>query len=153
MDSTTNYPPHSRPTHAFMDDESIDPKAKYILLHLARYLDATKLSAYPSYDTLARKTGFSRRTVISKMKLLVAEGYLDKEHRRTAKGGQTSNLYTLTGKGKAMLATSGENTGGGVTDATAHPKPVSLLHGGDATVARGGATEHHEQKGVRTRSR
>lgn len=61
---------------------------------LLRYAGATD-AAFPSYQTIANKFGFSERQAIRTVALLVEVGLIGKEARLNANGATTSNLYTL----------------------------------------------------------
>ena len=76
----------------FLDSENLlDPYEKLVMIHLMRYGE----QAFPSLNTLARKTGISRRKVQYTIDALVEKGFLAKENRKQPKGNYTSNLYTI----------------------------------------------------------
>lgn len=78
-------------------DLDISEHAKITYLYLCRCAD-DESQAFPSYNTIAKKCSFSRRTAIDVIKELQAIGLLSVEKRQVEKGGKpvnTSNLYTL----------------------------------------------------------
>jgi hypothetical protein len=91
----------ARRTYTFtMDDAVLDvfgPRigaygvAVYALL--ARH--AKHQEAFPSYATLTKKLGMSRRGVINAIRTLVEVGLVQKATRTSAYGDPSSNLYTL----------------------------------------------------------
>ena len=81
-------------------DEVIDTYASQIGPHglavyavLARY--AKKRESWPSYATIRKKLGMSRRGVIYAMDKLIEVGLVQKEARTSTTGAPSSNLYAL----------------------------------------------------------
>lgn len=67
---------------------------KFVLLAIANFVDDEKGYAWPSQETLASKTSFSRQTVSKAIKKLQQKGILISQ-RRSEKGKSTSNLYRI----------------------------------------------------------
>jgi len=82
-----------------MYDENLDSTERWILTILFTYTNAHTNTAFPSYQTIADRSGFSRRTCITTAKRLIEKGYImKKEVYQKSKDGninQTSNEYTL----------------------------------------------------------
>lgn len=69
---------------------------------LVKYSNSSN-SSFPSYPTLARDTGYTRKTVIVAIQTLQEFGLLTVKPRFDKKTGrQTSNLYTLMCPHKAL---------------------------------------------------
>lgn len=67
---------------------------KALLLVLAERADK-KGTCWPSYNTLARDLGCSRRTVIRGVQSLAQKDLIRPKHRASKYGGHTSNVYQL----------------------------------------------------------
>ena len=67
---------------------------KFVLLAIANFVNDEKGYAWPSQETLASKTSFSRQTVSKAIKKLQQKGILISQ-RRSEKGKSTSNLYRI----------------------------------------------------------
>lgn len=82
-----------------MYDENLTSSQRLILIVLFTYTNAHTNTAFPSYQTIAERSGFERRTCIKLVDELITKGYIEKqENYIKTKGGkpnQTSNLYTL----------------------------------------------------------
>lgn len=82
-----------------MYDENLDSTERWILTILFTYTNAHTNTAFPSYQTIADRSGFSRRACINTVKRLIDKGYIvKKEVYQKSKDGninQTSNLYSL----------------------------------------------------------
>ncbi|MCD1619154.1 helix-turn-helix domain-containing protein [Salipiger manganoxidans] len=70
---------------------------RHALLILAAHHHDKTGACFPSYDTIAEETGFSRRKVIGLVSELEANGLLFKQKRR-ANGHQGSNQFVLFGR-------------------------------------------------------
>lgn len=92
------------------------PTEKAVLMTLANYADAAG-ECYPSYARIAEDCEISRRTVIRVMDRLCEMGLVEKTANTRKSGGDTSNVYRLTG---CQLVTPGcqDVTGGSVTGDT-----------------------------------
>ena len=73
------------------DDTIDDGISKFILLCLADYASNETGECYPSYTSIAKRTGFALRTVKSRIKMLNEKGYLNIESGNSMK----SNRYYL----------------------------------------------------------
>lgn len=62
---------------------------------LCAYASSTDQSCYPSYQTIARKSGCSRRTAIRVIAHLEELGLVKKQEQFNAVGDNTSNLYIV----------------------------------------------------------
>ena len=82
-----------------MYDENLDSTERWILTILYTYTNAHSNTAFPSYQTIADRSGFSRRTCIRTVDSLIEKGYIVKKdtYQRSQDGkiSQTSNVYTL----------------------------------------------------------
>lgn len=76
-------------------EQDISIFAKSIYLYLCRCADGQGES-FPSHADIAKKCSMSVRKVADAIKELEKIGLLTKETRRNKKGGQTSNLYTIS---------------------------------------------------------
>ena len=80
----------------FLDFEGLRSKEKLILILLMRYGAARKNgTAFPSIETLARKTGMSERSVQYTLKKLIEKKLLIKQARFSKGKGQISNTYII----------------------------------------------------------
>ncbi|WP_340676205.1 helix-turn-helix domain-containing protein [Paraperlucidibaca sp.] len=73
---------------------SLRPADKLVLLALADHAD-DEGSAWPSIETLAKKSSTSRRTVLRILKELEQSGLLTRQKRSRKNGSRTSSLYKL----------------------------------------------------------
>ena len=80
------------------DVENITSYAKLTYCCLGRFADSRGV-CWPSYSTLAKKTGLSQRKIIESMKELEVNGYVLKTKRQETQKGNVSNVYTLMHKG------------------------------------------------------
>lgn len=102
----------------------------YIIL---KRMAGSKKSCFPSYTTLATKTGLSRPTVITAIEKLIEHGLVTRVTRQRADGGDASNSYVIenpmalppskenrTGVGKDSLPkvdkVEGDNPSGVITE-------------------------------------
>lgn len=83
--------------NALFDDDALDGKEKIVLLSIMSFADWHTHQAFPSHAKIACSAGFCIKTIERACKSLETKGYLQIEKRHQADGGQTSNLYTLTG--------------------------------------------------------
>lgn len=80
----------------FLDFEGLRSKEKLVLILLMRYGAARKNgTAFPSIETLARKTGMSERSVQYTLKKLIEKKLLIKQARFSKGKGQISNTYII----------------------------------------------------------
>ena len=76
----------------FLDSENIlEPAEQLVMIHLMRYGE----QAFPSLNTLARKTGLARSTIQRIVDALVEKGFLIKENCKQPKGNYSSNRYKI----------------------------------------------------------
>lgn len=71
---------------------------KIVYTVIARFADRQD-TAFPGYNTIAKKAGISRRTAINTVKKLHLKGLLVKHERKTGNNGNQSNLYLLLSAG------------------------------------------------------
>ena len=97
--------------------------SKLVLLGLADYSGTKNKAAFPSFETLAKKCGISRSTIVRAIKDLVKAGLVTKENRPNS-----SNLYHLnlkylsdTEEAHSDTSTVSEEHHGGITET---PKPI-----------------------------
>ena len=76
------------------DDMSLKPTRKLIMLAIADNANDTGV-AFPSWNTLVKKTGLSRQGLQDNLKALETDGYLFKKNRSRKKGGRSSNKYVI----------------------------------------------------------
>jgi biotin operon repressor len=81
---------------------SIYDKAVYCVL--CAYASNTNKSCYPSYQTIARKAGCSRRKVIDVIANLEAIGLIEKQEQFNVVGENKSNLYVVKTSASASYA-------------------------------------------------
>lgn len=119
--------------------EYMSPILKTVYSLACCYASLDDSSCYPSYTTIAKKAGISRRTAIRAIKTLQEAGLLTKETRKSEKQEYTSNIYTvnqwsteselyfkqLSGKDEPAW---NDNKEGGVTDTL--PPSVTNTPGG-----------------------
>ena len=103
-----------------MYDENLDSTERWILTILFTYTNAHTNTAFPSYQTIADRSGFSRRTCITTAKRLIEKGYIVKKEvfHKTKDGNinQTSNEYTLYFKNRgsespSLVGSEGDSLG------------------------------------------
>lgn len=70
-------------------DSDLSSTSKLVALVLSLHMSERGESCFPSYPTLAKETGLTRRTVIVHVENLVRSGWLEK----TVGGGRRSNVY------------------------------------------------------------
>ncbi|MCG7932746.1 MAG: helix-turn-helix domain-containing protein [Candidatus Thiodiazotropha lotti] len=76
-------------------DQAIkNPQAKFVLVTLANHADKGG-ACFPGIDTLSRKTGMHRSTVIRHIGTLINEKFISKVVRSGDGSGRKSNLYQL----------------------------------------------------------
>lgn len=82
-----------------LDMEELTTHEKMVYIVLRSYANSQDDTAFPSYDTIAKKASMHRRTAIKCVEKLVKLGLLVKEERKKVnKNGKispTSNLYTI----------------------------------------------------------
>ena len=76
---------------------NVPAKHRLVLLILCSHHHNTTAACFPSYETIARETGYRRRGVIDTVKELEENGLLTKQVRRVS-GHQGSNNYQLFGR-------------------------------------------------------
>ena len=81
--------------HKLIWDSNLTSTQKFILFAYDSYGDSQGESIYPSYNTIATKTSFTRRTVIETVHKLCELGIMGKLHRIKEGGGMTSNRYKI----------------------------------------------------------
>jgi hypothetical protein len=116
-------------------DSALSPQRRLVALVLSLHMNELGGSCFPSYATLARETGLSRRTVIRSVQDLVSGGWLGLELGNS----ERSNRYTAIWPG------------GGVTDALVVGGVVSEKSRGGVTVTPEGvkrASESSLHRGV-----
>lgn len=82
-----------------LDQETVGrlrPTELAVYVALCAFADGKNRSCFPSYATLARRAGCSRRTAIRAVSGLEKLGLVIKQEQRSVKGDPTANLYVLT---------------------------------------------------------
>ncbi|MBR1443146.1 MAG: helix-turn-helix domain-containing protein, partial [Firmicutes bacterium] len=88
----SNYPSFTIVYNDFLDSEGkLSGYEKLIFILLLRYGN----NAFPSKNTLVKKSGFSVSTIKRTLKSLEEKGILSRESRKNKFGGDTSNAYIL----------------------------------------------------------
>lgn len=80
---------------AVLMDETLSVYDKAVYCILCAYADKDSRSCFPSYQTIARKAGCSRRKAISVVAHLEELSLIEKKEQRNSIGDSTSNLYTV----------------------------------------------------------
>ena len=75
-------------------DLDIQPVTKLVLLAIADYCGSEQ-TAWPSYETISKRTGLDRRTIIRHCKVLEEAGHISINKRKIEKTKNCSNLYQL----------------------------------------------------------
>ena len=78
----------------------VPTKHRLVLFVISMHHHHKTGACFPSYDTIARESGYHRRGVIDTVKELEANGLLTKQVRRVS-GRQGSNNYQLFGRSVA----------------------------------------------------
>jgi helix-turn-helix protein len=91
--------PHTRIENSIIDNylPLIGPIGYTIYSVIKRHLNKRTGDCYPSYKTIARKSGIDRSTVIRYVKKLKAFNLLDPQLRFREDGSPTSNQYNFQG--------------------------------------------------------
>jgi len=92
-----------KPRYFRVDNELFDdghaarmkPSGLAVYLCLCRHADYDTNDCYPSYQTIAKKCGVSRPTVINHCKRLAQLGYIETEHNFNSNGDFMSNTFYL----------------------------------------------------------
>ena len=82
---------HHEVVFAVLLFRGITPTQKLVLAVLASFADKDGKSIFPSYQTIADQTGYSRRAVIRAVKDLCALGLISKRQERLS----SSNIYEI----------------------------------------------------------
>jgi len=78
-----------------LDRQDLTIYEKTVYIVIARYVNSEN-TAFPSYETIAKKGSMAKVQVMRVVKSLIKKGLLKKEARKNkTNGGSTSNLYTL----------------------------------------------------------
>ena len=89
---------------AVLMDETIGKYEKLTYVILCAFASNKDNTCYPSYQTIAKKTGCSRKKAISSIAALVEIGLVEKAERTNKNGDNTSNLYTIKTLTSAKLS-------------------------------------------------
>lgn len=94
----SNFAPALFPAD-IMYDKGLDSTERWILTILFTYTNAHTNTVFPSYKTIADRSGFSRRTCIRTVEGLIDKNYISKKEAyqksKDGKINQTSNKYSL----------------------------------------------------------
>lgn len=108
------------------DLEGLDPTDKFVLLAYVDHADHDGKNIYPAVNKIAKKTGYTRRTVQRSTKELERLGLLMPE----GKGPRGTNKWKLNMEWQGVTERQGDNeTGGGVPESPpgayqSHPRGV-----------------------------
>jgi hypothetical protein len=105
--------------HAILNSE-LEPTTRLVCLTIGCHMALDGSGCFPSYATISKESGLSRRTVIEHVQAAAVHGFLRIEHRERENGSSTSNLYQPT-----------------------MPEAVPLLHQGGDPAALGVVQELH----------
>lgn len=94
----------SKLTKAVARAEGLLPRNRNVLAFLAESANYQTGKCFPSHDTIARKTGLSRRTVIRALADLERDGWITRERRHRRDGSRTSDLITVVDPAEQMKA-------------------------------------------------
>jgi len=75
--------------------EGLKPSTKFVLIALCDYANKQKLTAWPSHNSIAKKTGLSISSVQRAIKCLRCHGLLSYRNRYDEKGQKLTNLYQI----------------------------------------------------------
>ena len=75
--------------------EGLKPSTKFVLIALCDYANKQKFTAWPSHNSIAKKTGLSISSVQRAIKCLRDYGLLSYENRYDEKGNKLTNLYQI----------------------------------------------------------
>ena len=75
--------------------EGLKPSTKFVLIALCDYANKKKFTAWPSHNSIAKKTGLSISSVQRAIKCLRDYGLLSYENRYDEKGNKLTNLYQI----------------------------------------------------------
>lgn len=79
-----------------VDRDDLDVFEKMVYIVLARHVNSSTGTCFPSYPTIAAKAGISERKAISTVKSLIKKSLLLKEVRKeTGKNSNATNIYTI----------------------------------------------------------
>ena len=109
---TTAIVPHTRIENSIIDEylPLIGPYGYTIYSVIKRYFNQKTGDCFPSYKTIAKKSGIDRSTVIRYVKKLKAFNLLDPQLRFREDGSPTSNQYNFQRTQKVVLSKSIKNT-------------------------------------------
>lgn len=124
---------------AVFDRRDLNPNEKLVLCYLAMRANRED-TCWPSYQTMGRDCGFSRRTAIRVVQDLEAKGLVSRTTRRNEDGDYTSNLFRLFSAEEPLM---GPPEGGGA-DLT--PPLVTVGHRGGADMTPPLVTAGHLNK-------
>jgi hypothetical protein len=89
---------YTRIEEEFIDSVGeFDIYEKAIYMVLCRHANVHTATAFPSYNTMAKKAGCSRRKAIDSVASMVLKGIIDKITNTNSKGEATSNTYEILG--------------------------------------------------------
>ena len=75
--------------------EGLKPSTKFVLIALCDYANKQKLTAWPSHNSIAKRTGLSISSVRRAIKCLSDHGLLSYTNRYDKKGHNLTNLYQI----------------------------------------------------------
>lgn len=75
--------------------EGLKPSTKFVLIALCDYANKQKFTAWPSHNSIAKKTGLSISSVQRAIKCLRDYGLLSYRNRYDEKGQKLTNLYQI----------------------------------------------------------
>ena len=75
--------------------EGLKPSTKFVLIALCDYANKQKLTAWPSHNSIAKRTGLSKSSVQRAIKCLSDHGLLSCTNRSDEKGCKQTNLYQI----------------------------------------------------------
>ena len=88
---------------------------KMVYVAICHFADSRGKNSFPSYKTIGKLAGCSRRAAIMAVDKLVERGFVRKDTRMTA-DGQTSNIYTILSSRSEARARGSERSARGVVN-------------------------------------
>jgi DNA-binding transcriptional MocR family regulator len=75
--------------------KGLRPSTKFVLIALCDYANKQQFTAWPSHNSIAKKTGYSKSSVQRAIKCLCDLGLLSYKNRYDEKGNKLTNMYQI----------------------------------------------------------
>jgi len=76
-------------------DGPCDAFCKLILVTITTFMNAKNITAYPTQELLAEKTGISRETISKKLKIAADQGWIEVTKHKVRKQKYSNNVYII----------------------------------------------------------